>query len=285
MLSAEIGFRAGHQAGNTMTIAVNGATRLHIIVGDPIAQVQSPSGMTQAFAAQGYNAVLVPAHVAPADLPDFLRAVSRVRNLDGIIATIPHKFTCYGFCSSTSERAQITGAVNIMRRAPDGGWFGDMLDGLGFIGAIRAKGCEPEGRRALVVGAGGAGTAIACSLLEAGVTELAIHDTDSKRRDALISRLTAQKKARVSAGSDDPTGFELIVNATPAGMRPGDPYPIDANRLRPDMFVGCVITSPEVSPIVAAARRLGCRTSVGGDMYAAEKQLMLDFLLAGTMSA
>ena len=268
-----------------MTIAVNGATRLHIIVGDPIAQVQSPGGMTRAFAAQGRNAVLVPAHVAPADLPDFLKAVSRVRNLDGIIATIPHKFACYGFCSSASERAHFTGTVNIMRRAPGGGWFGDMLDGLAFVGAIRAKGCEPEGKRALVAGAGGAGTAIACSLVEDGVTELAIHDTDPKRRDALISRLAAQKKTPVIAGSDDPTGFELIVNATPAGMRPGDPYPINANRLRPDMFVGCVITSPEVSPIVVAAQYLGCKTSVGGDMYAAAQQLMLDFLFAGATSA
>ena len=268
-----------------MPITVNGATRLYIIVGDPIAQVQAPGGMTQAFAALGRNAVLVPAHVAPADLTDFLKAVSRMRNLDGIIATIPHKFTCYGFCSSASERAQFAGAVNIMRRAPDGGWFGDMLDGLGFIGAIRAKGCEPEGRRVLVAGAGGAGTAIACSLVEVGITELAIHDTDPKRRDALISRLATQKKTPVIAGSDDPTGFELIVNATPAGMRPGDPYPIDASRLRPDMFVGCVITSPEVSPIVAAAQRLGCKTSVGGDMYAAAQQLMLDFLFAGAVSA
>jgi shikimate dehydrogenase len=264
-----------------MTVAVNGATRLYIIVGDPIAQVQSPAGMSQAFAAHGRNAVLVPIHVSPTNLPKFLEIISCVQNLDGIVATIPHKFACYRFCTSATERAHFLGAVNIMRRAPDGGWFGEMLDGLGFIGAIRANGCRPEGARALLAGAGGAGSAIAFGLIEAGVRELAIHDTDAKRRDALIGRLTAKFKTPVFPGSSDPTGFDLIANATPSGMQPGDLSPVDAARLRPEMFVGCVITSPAVSPIVEAARQIGCKTSVGGDMYAAAQQLMLDFLLAG----
>ena len=62
-------------------------------------------------------------------------------------------------------------------------------------------------------------------------------------------------------------------------MRSGDPAPIDARRLTLEMFVGCVITSPAVSPIVEEARQIGCKTSVGGDMYAAGQQLILDFLL------
>ena len=112
-----------------MPVTVDGATRLYIIVGDPIAQVRSPGGMTQALAALGRNAVLVPIHVAPADLNGLFKAMSRVQNLDGIVVTIPHKFAAYEFCAAASERAHFIGAVNIMRRAPDGGWFGDMLDG------------------------------------------------------------------------------------------------------------------------------------------------------------
>ena len=262
-----------------MSIAVNGATRLHIIVGDPIAQVQSPAGMTQAFAALNHNAVLVPVHVSLTDLPGFIESAGRVQNLDGIVVTIPHKFACYRFCASTTERARFLGAVNVMRRAPDGGWFGEMLDGLGFVGALRANGCRPEGLRALLVGAGGSGSAIAHGLIEAGVRELAIHDTDSGRRDALIARLTATLKTPVFIGSADPAGFDLIANATPAGMTPSDPYPIDAARLKSEMFVGCVITSPAISPIVEVARRLGCSTSVGRDMYSAAQKMMLDFLL------
>ena len=259
---------------------VNGATKLYIIVGDPIAQVQAPRGMTQAFAALGHNAALVPVHIASPHLADFLAAASAVQNLDGIIVTIPHKFACYKFCTSTTERARFLGAVNIMRRGRGGAWFGEMLDGPGFVGGIRAKGCKPEGQRALLAGAGGAGSAIALGLVEAGVRELAIHDIDIKRRDALIGRLATKFKIPVSAGSADPTGFDLIANATPMGMKAGDPYPVDPACLAPSMFVGCAITSPPVSPIVEAARRIGCNTSVGGDMYAAAQQLMLDFLLA-----
>jgi shikimate dehydrogenase len=262
-----------------MAVTIDGATRLHIIVGDPIAQVQSPAGMSQAFAVLGRNAVLVPVHISAADLSEFLETASHVQNLDGIVVTIPHKFACYHFCMSATERAHFLGAVNVMRRAPGGGWSGEMLDGLGFVGAIRAKGCRPEGKRALLVGAGGAGSAIALGLIEAGVRELAIHDADAARRDVLIGRLSAKLETPVFPGSEDPTGFDLIANATPAGMRPGDPLPIDAGRLTPEMFVGCVITAPAVSPIVETARRIGCKTSVGGDMYAAGQQLMLDFLL------
>jgi shikimate dehydrogenase len=265
-----------------MAVAVDGATRLHIIVGDPIAQVKSPAGMTSAFAAHGHNAVLVPIHVSSRDLPAFLKGASLAQNIDGIIVTIPHKFACYHHCTAASDRAHFLGAVNILRRTPDGGWYGEMFDGLGFVGAVRAAGCDPQELRALLVGAGGAGSAIALALVEAGVRELAIHDADQARRDMLINRLTEKTGTPITVGSPDPTGFDLVAHATPAGMRPGDPMPVDVTRLTPQMLVGCVITSPAVSPMVEAARRIGCRTSVGGDMYAAEQQLMLEFLLAGT---
>jgi shikimate dehydrogenase len=262
-----------------MTIAVDGATRLHIIVGDPITQVKSPAGMSAAFAASGRNALCVPVHVTPEDLGGLIAGAALARNLDGIIATVPHKFACYRHCTEASDRAHFLRAVNIMRRLPGGGWFGEMVDGLGFVGAVMAKGGAPEGKRALLIGAGGAGSAIALALVEAGVAALAIHDEDTARRDDLIARLGQRTTIPLSAGSRDPRGFDLIANATPAGMRPEDPLPVDAEQLSPDMFVGCVITAPAVPPLIAAARRKGCTTSTGSDMYAALQRIMLDFLL------
>lgn len=259
---------------------LNGATRLHVIVGDPIAQVKSPAGMTQALEALGRNAVVVPIHVTPDDLSAFLTGLGLARNLDGIIVTVPHKFACYRHCTTASDRAHFLGAVNILRRTQDGGWYGEMLDGLGFVSAVRAKGYDPRGKRALLLGAGGAASAIALALLEAGVRELAIHDIDTSRRDTLVRRLADSHPTPVFAGSTDPRGFELVANATPAGMRPEDPLPVEIEHLQPHMFVGCVITAPAVSPVAAAARAIGCATSVGGDMYLAEQKMMLDFLLA-----
>ena len=137
-----------------------------------------------------------------------------------------------------------------------------------FVAGIRAGGCDPAGRRALLVGAGGAGSAIALALLQAGVAELAIHDQDKARRDALIARLRRRGGgATVRNGSDDPAGCTLVVNATPAGMRADDPYPLKVAGLAPGMFVGDVITAPAVTPLLEAARRQGCPTRTGGDMY------------------
>ena len=167
-----------------MIPAPTGATRLYVIVGDPIAQVRSPAGVSSAFAARGHDGILMPVQVAPADLPDFLAVAARLKNLDGIVVTIPHKFACYLACASATDRAHFLGAVNLMRRRADGAWHGDMVDGLGFVGAARAKGIDPQGMQALLVGAGGAGSAIARELVKAGVSELAVHDNFTERRDA-----------------------------------------------------------------------------------------------------
>ena len=259
-------------------IELSGATRVHFIVGDPIAQVKSPHGVSQAFRARGMDAIVMPAHVTPADLADWVRGTSLARNVDGIIATVPHKFACTALCGSLSERAAFLGAVNTMRRNADGTWHGDMFDGLAFVEALRAQGCEPAGQRALLVGAGGAGTAIAHALVLAGVASLAIHDGDATRRDALVARLAAPGHGPVTAGSADPSGFDLVLNATPAGMRDGDALPVDVDKLAATAFVGCVVTEPAITPLIAAARARGLGTSTGTDMFAKVRDLIVDFL-------
>ncbi len=266
-----------------MSHSLSGATRLHLIVGDPIAQVKAPAGLTQAFAQAGHDAICVPAHVAPADLRLWCQGVSRAQNLDSIIVTVPHKFASFELCASTSPRAAFLRAVNVMRRNADGSWHGDMVDGLGYVQALEAKGCALSGRRALLAGAGGAGTAIAHALLEAGVAELALHDADLARRDALIGRLSGRGLGQVRPGSPDPRGFDLAINATPMGMKPGDPLPIMADHCVAGQWVGCVITEPAVPPLIAAARDAGCHTLTGADMFAQVRELLLRFLMGESL--
>ena len=262
-----------------MSQALSGATRVHFIVGDPIAQVKSPAGVTQAFHDAGRNAVCIPAHVAPNDLAGWTKGESLAQNVDGIIVTVPNKFSCFELCATTSDRAGFLKAVNTLRRNADGTWHGDMFDGMGYVEALKSKGCEPRGQRALLVGAGGAGSAIAYSLMTAGVKELAVHDADVVRRDALVARLASLGLGKVSAGSSDPTGFDLCINATPIGMKEGDPHPIDSTKFTAQQFVGCVITAPAVPPMIAAARAKGCNTLTGADMFARVRDLMVQFLL------
>ncbi|MBL1375880.1 shikimate dehydrogenase family protein [Zobellella iuensis] len=260
---------------------LDGSTRLYLIIGDPIAQVKSPLGVTRQLQDKGLNALVAPLHVTPDDLPAFMAGAGLARNIDGIIVTVPHKFSAYRFCADATPRARFLNAVNIMRRRADGSWYGDMVDGVGYVGALRDKGCAVGGRHGLVVGAGGAGSAIAHSLLEAGVASLAIHDEDRARRDALIARLAGLDLAEVKAGSPRPAGYDLVINATPTGMKAEDPYPIEVEELRASTFVGDVITAPVVSPLVELARARGCGTMLGVDMFAAVCERMVDFLLAG----
>lgn len=265
----------------SLTTKLDGATRLHLIIGDPIAQVKSPTGLTRKFAAAGCNDIVVPIRVTSADLAGFLAGVSLARNVDSIIITIPHKFACFAHCEEVSERARLLGAVQHMRRTPSGGWHGENFDGVSFVAGARERGAHFEGARALLIGAGGAGSAIALALSETGVAELAIHDADAGRLDALLERLRKGTSNRISRGSTDPTGFDIVVNATPMGMRPDDPLPVDAERLAAGCFVGCVVTVPAVSPLIAAARALGCRTSTGLDMTEAAQKFGLAYVLAG----
>ncbi len=257
----------------------DGATRLIPIIGDPIAQVKSPAGITAALHARGANAYVMPLHVDAAAVDACLDALSLARNVDAVLATVPHKFAAFRHATTATPRAMLLGAANVLRRNPDGTWHADMTDGIAFVAALRSAGCNPAGQRALLVGAGGAGAAIALALLDAGVATLAIHDVDVARRDALLDRLASRGAGRLTAGSSDPTGFDIIANATPAGMRAEDPPPVQTAHLSPAMTVGDVITVPEVTRLLGAARAIGCATSTGVDMFVAGRDLIVDFVL------
>jgi shikimate dehydrogenase len=223
--------------------------------------------------------ICVPIHVTPEDLPAFVAGIRPIENVDGIIVTVPHKFSAYAYCATATECAHFLRAVNVMRRNPDGTFHGDMCDGVGFVAGMCEAGCDFVGRRALLVGAGGAGTAIAQAVAAAGVADLAIADADTGRRDTLVARLR-ETGAPVAAGWPDPAGFDIVINATPMGMRAGDPFPIMVERLTSVMFVGDVVTKPEVPPLIERARRIGCRTQTGTGMFFKVRDLMVEFLLA-----
>jgi shikimate dehydrogenase len=265
-------------------LSLSGETRLHVIVGDPVGQTKSPAGLTAEFAARKVDAVCVPVHVGAEDFDAFMAAAKRIRNLDGIVVTIPHKFAALRHCDEVAERASVLGSVNVLYRIADGRWRGDMTDGVAMAAALEKAGCKLVTRRALLIGAGGAGSAVALALIEAGVAMLAIAEVDAARRDGLIARLAARYPGRVTAGSvtaggADPAGFDLVVNATPVGMAAGDPLPVDAARLEPGAFVADLITRPVVTPLLEAARRRGCAIVNGTDMFAVQAGTMADILL------
>lgn len=253
---------------------IEGSTRLFAILGDPIAQVRAPSVLNSIFAARGLNAVLVPIEVPPSGFDALVDGFKATRNWDGLVITVPHKVAVMRHLDRLGPQSARVGSANLVRREPDGRLLGDITDGLGLVNAIRAKGGEPKGCSALVVGSGGVGAAIAGALLEAGA-RVTLTDTVPGKAEQLAARLGAR------AGEPDPRGHQLVINATPLGMRADDPLPVDASRLAPDQFVADVVTKPPLTPLLKAAQALGCRTSDGVGMVEGHAALMADFLTAG----
>ena len=122
---------------------LSGETLVVPIVGDPIAQVKSPDGITRAFAARGRNAVVVPLQVAADDLDALVRGLGPSGSVGGIIATVPHKFGLAAHCATLTDRARFLGSVNVARRNADGSWHGDQVDGAAYVAAILAAGGDP----------------------------------------------------------------------------------------------------------------------------------------------
>jgi shikimate dehydrogenase len=258
---------------------LSGTTRLFPIIGDPIMYVESPARVTRTFADLGYNGICVPIQVTKEDFEDAMTGLSAMVNVDGILVTMPHKFAAMAHCATSSERSRLLGVVSVMRRNPDRGWHGDMLDGLAFVKAQMDHGARIEGARALLLGAGGAGRAIAHALLESGVRELVIHDADVSRAAVLVDLMSGLGDDRVKSGPPDPRGFDLIFNATPMGMEDGDALPLNVASLSSSMFVGDVIAGHGVTAFVRAAMDAGCKTAGGDDMVRAVQNLMAEFLI------
>jgi shikimate dehydrogenase len=201
------------------------------------------------------------------DFPDFLHSIFKLTNIRGALVTMPHKVATVGLLDDLLPTAAIAGACNAVRRMVDGRLQGDMFDGEGFVRGIKRKGFEPKGRRALVVGAGGVGSAIAASLAAAGVLEMDLFDVNDASAQSLASRLMQHYPSMtIHTGSNDPDGYELLVNATPMGMNDGDPLPVDMSRVDPSTFVGEVVMKTDMTAFLKAAQARGCRIQIGSDM-------------------
>lgn len=262
-----------------MSERLDGQTRLFPIVGDPIIYVRSPEWLTRGFSARGKNAICVPMQVPVDALDAAMKGYAVTPNIDGLLITMPHKFTAFEYCSTSSERAELFGVVSVMRRNVNGSWHGDVLDGLAFVHAQKDQGAKPEDAKVLLLGAGGAGSAIAVALLGEGVRELVICDTHEERADTLVQRLQDTAGGRIRVGPPDPDGCTMVCNATSLGMSEDDPLPIDPALLKRSMFVGDVIAGHGETPLLAAARAAGCNTANGDQMVESVQEMMLDFML------
>lgn len=262
----------------------NGELRLFGLLGDPVAQVRAPFPATELMRKAGANAALLPMHVTPADLADVFAALCRIGNLDGLVITVPHKLAMAALVDDLTERARLAGAVNLARRDGDGRWRGEMVDGFAFARGLAQSGFAPRGQRALLVGAGGAGSAVAAELVREGA-ELRLYDASRPRAQALAAHLARGGFPGVMVlDRPDPAGCALVVNATPLGMKPDDPLPVDPAALDPAMLVAEVVMKPPVTALLDQAKRRGCRIQLGEAVMFNQLDAMVGFLLDGRVA-
>ena len=266
---------------------ISGKTTLIAHLGYPTEAFKAPMIYNPWFDKQGIDAVVMPMGVKPEDYAGVPAALFQLTNIRGALVTMPHKVTTVAWSTKSRPTAKIAGACNAILKRPDGTLLGDQFDGAGFVRGVERKGRALEGARVLVLGSGGVGSAIAASLAAAGVGGDWRSSTPTRPRSKRSrGRLRAHyPQLVVTTGSNDPAGFDVVVNATPLGMKEGDPLPFDIDRIAPGTFVGEVVMKSGYTPLLRAAQDKGCAVQVGTDMLFEMIPAYLEFFGFGTATA
>jgi shikimate dehydrogenase len=261
---------------------IEGASRLYVIVGDPVAQVKSPPVYNAKFAAAGMGTVMVPAHIPSDHFEETMRGLMRLGNLDGLMVTVPFKSRIMPLVDRVLPMGQKVGAINAARREKDGTWTGDMFDGTGLIRGLTSRSISMKGRKVMLVGAGGGGSAVAIAVADAGAAAVSVFDADGAKAEAVAGRIAQHYPACIARhGAVAFEGHDTFINATPIGMAPGDGPPVPLDGLRPDMLVIDIIMKPEVTPLMAHARTLGCTVVGGKAMLEGQAEQVAEFYRIG----
>ncbi len=265
---------------------IRGTTSLIAHLGYPTATFKAPMIYNPYFEKHGIDAVVMPLGCKAEDYTDVFRAVFRLTNIHGALITMPHKITTVGLLDAVSTTVKIAGSCNAVLRRPDGTLIGDMFDGEGFVRGVERKGRRLAGTQVLVVGSGGVGSAIAASLAAAGVAAIGLYDSNTALSEELAGRLRQYyPQLDVRTGASDPAPYDVVVNATPLGMKDGDPMPVDVTRIKPATFVGEVVMKEEMTPLLRAAQAKGCPIQVGTDMLFEQIPAYLEFFGFRTATA
>jgi shikimate dehydrogenase len=231
------------------------------VIGWPVEHSLSPAIHNAAFDALGLDWVYVPLPVPPGRVPQALDGLAALGFL-GANVTMPHKSDAADHVGELSEDAARLGAVNTVAVGP-GGLTGHNTDAPGFDRFLRRDaGFDPDGRAALVFGAGGAARACALALARGGLRHLTVAVRDRSRAEGLRSAVEGFSTDLAVVGLDDAgsTQPDLVVNATPVGSA-GEDLPLPA--LGSAVLVVDLLYRPEVTPLQTAARAAGA-TAFGG---------------------
>lgn len=260
---------------------ISGGTRLLALIADPVVQARSPAMANARLRERGQFGAfaLLPMQVSALALADVVTALRQTQNFAGAVVSMPHKSAIVPLLDEVTPEARLVGAVNVVRRTAEGRLIGTILDGEGFVAGLRSAGHVVEGAACLLVGAGGAASAIAFALAQHGCASLTIRNRTAAKAAALAARLRqASPSAPVRSGDDDCQGYDIAINATSLGMKPDDALPMSSDLVEKSALIAECVIAPEMTPLLVLAREKGRAIHTGVPMLAAQMDLMLRFM-------
>ncbi|MAS13503.1 MAG: shikimate dehydrogenase [Nitratireductor sp.] len=257
---------------------LGGGSRVYAVFGDPVAQVQTPTLINPLFAARSLDLYAVPFHVTRENFEAAWGVFAAMDNVAGIGVTVPHKIAAARLCDELTPAAEAVGAVNSIQRRSDGSMYGALFDGLGFVRGLAANRSRLAGASVMLVGAGGAGRAIAHALCGEQIGRLSVIDLDEDALQFTIGMVNREIGGPVvQRGSGDLAGIDVLINATPIGLKSADAFPVDLRDLNSEMLVADIAALARDTELLKLARERGAATSDGRDMLEAQIALIGGF--------
>jgi shikimate dehydrogenase len=238
---------------------ITGKTRITGLYGYPVEHTLSPSMHNAAFEHLGIDYCYLPFSVHPDSLKNAVEAI-RALNLAGVNITIPHKESVISYLDHVNEEALFIGAVNtIVNQERE--LTGYNTDGRGFMRSLLENNIIADNKKVLIVGAGGASRAIGYYLSEKA-DKMYLFDIDKIKLEKLASDLSGIRgNIHVLKDTVDLSSFDLLINATPLGLKATDPVPLDVSLLSPHQTVCDLIYKK--TPLLSLAAQKGCKTIDG----------------------
>jgi shikimate dehydrogenase len=266
-----------------MSVLIDATTRLAGVIGWPLEHTLSPAMHNAAYEALALDWAYVPLALADADdLPALVRALRAV-SFVGFNVTMPYKARMLELCDEVAIQARLAGSVNAVH-IRDGALIGYNTDGRGLLESLsRDLGFDPAGRRVVVLGSGGAAGAAVVALMLAKASHVSVAARRLEPAQRIIERVaeyagdTDLGAVRLDETSDGIIeSADLIVNATPLGMREDDPLPIDPERIGSGQSVYDVIYSRDPTALVASARLRGAKACTGLGMLVGQGAISIE---------
>ncbi|WP_295523045.1 shikimate dehydrogenase [uncultured Pseudacidovorax sp.] len=262
--------------------SITGKTDLYLIPGDPVTNVRLPRMFNAVFERCSIDAVMVPVQVRARDFAVWLKASFLGHNVRGMLIAPPHKPLAVDLLDGCGLFARVAGSVNIVRRTKSGELEGDLFDGEGIVGALDWFGIPFRGQRVLILGAGVSAAAIGVSLAEGGgddgARHIAFYDPAAGKAAGTAARIDAAFDAEVvAATSADPSGYDLVINATQVGLKGEELLPCDVARLAPHAAVFDILLRGQPTPLVRAARARGLQAQPGFEMLIQQMAHYFDY--------